>query len=419
MTTLAALHMRTAKIDILLGRDRPMPLVAADPEARRRSRIWDISPSLHCSVIGTCLSAGQLRQLFAKLGETDARTATDHVLHSRGVRLAGQQTQAAKLLNKTLDKLHDSAVRRFAKARSAEDLKTLWMQALDQGDIPGAYWAILTHPIADRGLVQDVFGDIHMLSHMVGSSNRVDIARLRRMEIALTERDETIGRQQLRLQQTAGDRAQLMRRIDALEADAARLQSAQVPARPAEPTSAIAARLEAERMRSAALQQKLDAAEARLAAAQDRIEALEAREQALQGEVAAIERELSHSGAGSSADVAGAAGLAVLYVGGRPGLVDQLRGFATRHDVQLLHHDGGIDDNLGLLPGLVSRADVAYFPVDCISHRAMNQIKKLCTDAGKAFKPLRTASFASFLAAMAADANGRPAWQDGLAMPRF
>ena len=51
--------------------------------------------------------------------------------------------------------------------------------------------------------------------------------------------------------------------------------------------------------------------------------------------------------------------------------------------------------------GLVARAQAAFFPVDCISHTAAGLVKKVCREAGKPFVPLRSASLASFLAALA------------------
>ncbi|HUN43189.1 MAG TPA: hypothetical protein VMU81_23095 [Acetobacteraceae bacterium] len=35
-----------------------------------------------------------------------------------------------------------------------------------------------------------------------------------------------------------------------------------------------------------------------------------------------------------------------------------------------MRNDGGIENHLHLLGGLTSRADIAVFPVDCISHHA-------------------------------------------------
>ena len=69
--------------------------------------------------------------------------------------------------------------------------------------------------------------------------------------------------------------------------------------------------------------------------------------------------------------------LKVLYVGGRPKLIDQLKAFVAVRGGALIAHDGGIDDNFALLPGLVSQADVVYFPVDCISHAAAETKKSL------------------------------------------
>jgi hypothetical protein len=56
----------------------------------------------------------------------------------------------------------------------------------------------------------------------------------------------------------------------------------------------------------------------------------------------------------------------LLYVDGRPAQIGQLRNVAERAGAVLLHHDGGIEDRGGLLPGLISRADAVLFPVDCI-----------------------------------------------------
>ena len=51
-----------------------------------------------------------------------------------------------------------------------------------QGDIPGAYWAALTHPATTQDIVSRIFAGVHMLSHVVGTANRADIRRLRQLE---------------------------------------------------------------------------------------------------------------------------------------------------------------------------------------------------------------------------------------------
>ena len=68
--------------------------------------------------LGPAWAAAELRQFFVKLGDADSRTASDHALHSSGVRAAGKHDLLRKLLNKTLDHRHEAAIKRFAKASS-------------------------------------------------------------------------------------------------------------------------------------------------------------------------------------------------------------------------------------------------------------------------------------------------------------
>jgi hypothetical protein len=117
-----------------------------------------------------------------------------------------RRDDGGKFLNKTLYKRHETAIRRFNKATSAAELRARWALALDQRDIAGPYWALLTHPATDSKLVQDVFGDVHMLSHQVGAAARLDIARLRQLERDLGERDDKIARQEARLRLAAQER---------------------------------------------------------------------------------------------------------------------------------------------------------------------------------------------------------------------
>ena len=124
--------------------------------------------------------------------------ASDKILRGRGIRSAGKHDLVGKLLNKMLENRREASIRRFAKASSAAQVRELWLEAFEQGNIPGGYWAVLTHPATDRPLVEDAFGQVHMLSHMVGSSNRTDITRLRTLERELGERDEKISRQEAR-----------------------------------------------------------------------------------------------------------------------------------------------------------------------------------------------------------------------------
>src|SRR5262245_4824283 len=185
---------------------RPHLLSAVERAEPRRRRIWEISGSFHCSIIGTCLTTTELRQILAKIELPGAHKETDHQLHGRAVLLAGQRAVASRLLQKALDRRHRSLIDRFAKARNAEELRSLWESAAGRAEIPGAYWAVLTHPGATEDLVRHVFGEVHMLSHLVGAANRADIRRLRELEGENGALHEKVARQQRQLHHAAVSR---------------------------------------------------------------------------------------------------------------------------------------------------------------------------------------------------------------------
>lgn len=413
MSSLTVLHRsRPIEPPSLADRLRPPAFGEEGPHSARRRKIWAISPHFHCSIIGTCLTTGELRQVFVKLGDADAGSASDHALHSRGVHAAGRQDLAGKLINKALDRRHEATLRRFGKAASAEELREIWRKAFDDGDIPGAYWAVLTHPVADRQLLHDAFGEVHMLSHLVGSANRIDMARLNRLERQLAERDDKIARQEARLRAAADERALLQRRVEARESELARLAVREQARAGADCDPAVAAdRNEGSKAHADNLAKRLKRAEQEAAEAVRLNRELGLREADLRREVAALEAalQMSEDDGGNAEDLAG---LKLLYVGGRPRLIDQLKAVAAGRGGLLLVHDGGVEDNVTLLPGLISQAELVFFPVDCISHLAAGLIKRHCREANKAYRPLRSASLASFLAALAETGHSLTAEHD-------
>lgn len=400
----------------------PLPPRMIDPaaveamsRAPRRPRIWELSAHLHCSIVGTCLSTAELRQILAKVGLADG-AASDHELHRRGVTLAGRHDGAAKLLHKALDRRHRPAIARFEKAATPDEVMAQWRLAAKQGDVPGGYWAAMTHPATNDTLIREIFGEVHMLSHLVGAANRADIRRLAELEIENDRLRDRLARQhdQLRDGITARDA-----RLRELEELLARRLGESAAAGPADAASERATlegvvaglerRLSAEGNRRAALEERLARLTGMLDRERDRQRTLEQRERALRDELEAVEASF-----GSEADTAAGdgtpasspmppaslAGLSLLYVGGRTDRLGRLRTLSERRGARFLHHDGGVDDRSGLLGGLVNRADVVMFPVDCVSHEAVTIVKRLCRQMSKPYMPLRSSGMGSFASAL-------------------
>ncbi|MFM0054369.1 DUF2325 domain-containing protein [Paraburkholderia phytofirmans] len=384
---------------------------------KRRARLAELDSHLHCSIIGTCLSTHELRKLVPKFRGLDRRDASDLEIHHAAVELAIEGGAAAKALHKLLDEHYASAIRRFDKATDDVALLKLWDEALKSGDIPPAYWALMTHPFATMPVRQKAFGELHMLSHLVGAANRADIRRLVALEEENAALKEKIERQQSRLHELSVQRDTSIAALNE--------QIAQLTAQATRRIPADAAGLETEAQR---LRDKLTDADQRVALHTSRREAAEQR--ALQEQDAALALRRSHdqtltllklvqsecdaleratldaadaaSGTGTRrASLDSVQGKRIVYVGGRPGSNAALKRLVEAAGGELIVHDGGVEDRKGLLAAALPGADLVVFPVDCIDHDSMNTLKRVCERHQIGYFPLRTASVASFVELMA------------------
>jgi hypothetical protein len=391
--------------------DAEKPRVIAQAAAsKRRIQIRDLHHSLHCSIIGTCLTTGELRRLLIRLEVAGIEAKDDHGVHQLGVMLASGPAIGAKQLQKALDRKHKLALNHFAKVKDAATLEAMWDEALKAGDIPGAYWSVLTHPATTEALVKRVFGEVHMLSHLVGAANRADIQRLRQLEAENAVLAEKIERQQQQLRDGFTARDDTIRRLsDALAGQVADATSGTTSTpNEAHALSQALAERDKRLARETARRERLEQRLAKLTA--ERNEARRDRDQArvaceiLRQELASVEARIAMlvpGGDDITAPGSDLNGLTLLYVGGRAHQIPQLRKLVELVNGRLLHHDGGLEHNAALLPGLVSRADLTVFPVDCVSHEAVAALKRTCRRLGKRYLALRTASLASLIAGLA------------------
>lgn len=417
------LRSSPAAFDAGAGLGRPAPATSSASSALsalsaapsrvqpRRASLNDLDTQIHCSVIGTCIGTATLRKLVARHTDLDRERASDLEVHHEAVKLAVEGGAGAKALHKLLDEIHAAGVKRFDAAPSAEALLALWAESLDRGDIPGAYWALMTHPLATAELRRRAFGDVHMLSHLVGAANRADIRRLVTLERDRAALQAQAEQLQARLQDAHAARENDARRLGQTVAEL----RAEIERRDAIPGGAenLALReaLQEKDRRIALHAARRDEAERELQSLRLELEdaacGLE-RSQLTVGfqreEIQTLEAALSppHPAADDEPGVLrrSLAGRRVLYVGGRPSSTPSIRRLVEQAGGEWLHHDGGVEDRKGLLAAALPRADWVLFPVDCIDHDSAQVLKRLCVRHGLPYQPLRSASVASFVAAV-------------------
>jgi len=308
-----------------------------------------------------------------------------------------------KQLQRLLERRHTGSIRRFGQVATATDLLHLWGQRLAAGEVPGPYWAVLTHPATTKALESRIFGDVHMLSHLLGTANHADVRRLKALE---EERD-----------QLAGSFAATRRRLAESEADARRLMqshAAEVATLTGRLLAAQAAEQRARAQSSAPPPDRKDAtyAERREVDRQQEIHRLQAivshqqeRLRAQQAECEALEAVLCSAlvdevdpteadGVGGSTPV-DLGGRRIVYIGGRDRVIPHIRALVERANGAFLHHDGGIEESGSRLEAVLAQGDAVFCPIDCVSHNACRRAKELCRQCAKTFVPLRSASLAA------------------------
>ena len=89
-------------------------------------------------------------------------------------------------------------------------------------------------------------------------------------------------------------------------------------------------------------------------------------------------------------------GKCVLCVGGRSGAINAYRDVVESSGVHFLHHDGGLEERLQRIDGVVAAADIVICQAGCISHNAYWRVKELCKRTGKPCMFVKSAGISSF-----------------------
>lgn len=263
-----------------------------------------------------------------------------------------------------------------------------------------------------------------MLWHLIGAANRADIRRLTLLERDNAQWRERVESQQARIAELSGPHREHRSRFERLTLENTTLRS-KTTVSEVDPDSCETELRQSNqqvllqtRRREVAEQAVVAALAAQREAQQDadRMRRLNAM---LSREVEQAEsrfQALAEPEARSKTTLAQAVeGWKIAYVGGRPSSTPSIRQFVNSSWIQVPRssiHDGSMEDRKGLLARAVASASLVMFPIDCVDHDSMNQLKRLCARHGVPFLALRTASVTCFAAALSAFTSDAPAGPD-------
>ncbi|MBT3023213.1 MAG: DUF2325 domain-containing protein [Candidatus Thiodiazotropha sp. (ex Lucina aurantia)] len=385
-----------------LEQAKPLQQYASRP-AGRRHKLWELEDRLHCPVIGTCLSIDDLKRVVRQSGVVIQARATDFDYHVTLAHAAGEKSRVTKNLQKLLDKRFTRHIRKLSKVRNEEELASHWEQALADDEIPGMFWAVVTHPAISKTLSNRIYGEIHMLSHLSGRSHRKALARIPILEAERDSLEETLKKQRAINEEQLNERD---RRINDLEQLVTRLRQelAINGVAQTDPDSAtLKDALDSQQRRNDWLTMNLAATRRELDEQTNKVTAVnellnENRELLSTSEkkLAQLMHRLS-SDRPPTSTIPNLAGRKVVYIGGRRSLAPHLRSVVEGCHGNFILHDGGVEDSRANLDSKLTGADVVFCPIDCVSHDACLRVKRCCKRNNTMFIPLRSSGITSLL----------------------
>ncbi|MBL8430160.1 MAG: DUF2325 domain-containing protein [Dechloromonas sp.] len=238
-----------------------------------------------------------------------------------------------------------------------------------------------------------------MIQHQLGTGTRAELSvlKLLKEEITLLRRQLDEARQEIEAQRAEKSREtrKLGERVAELHIEIARKDAY---------TATLAGQLELLRSSLPDLKDRQTLAR-RATDAEARANALTAQAGELGREVDYLRGRLStqaeqsektirllladdtgHTGktaAASSEAATSLSGKSVLCVGGRSGSIDGYRQIVEQRGGRFLHHDGGLEESLHRIDGVLAAADLVICQAGCISHNAYWRVKEQCKRTGK------------------------------------
>ena len=395
-------------------------LIKQSKKRTSRLKFWEINGRYHCAAVGTCLTLNDLRLIGRKARVKEMNTWTDYEMHVTFIHTLDEKCHISNLVNKQLDKKYKINILQFSKTKCEQDRVDLWHEAVVTGDIAGAFWAMLTHPDSTENTLFQVYGKVHMLSHLSGATARIDMIEFYHLEKknkALEEqikKNETISNKKIekkekQLSRTKEQLAAIKLVNKALRSDQKELEVI----KKAPLVENLQDKLEKANFE---LETALDAKQRaenteekwkqRATREQEQKQQFELQLANLEEEKLSLENTLSNllgkkqdgvddcaSCPNTNTDLCGRC---VLYIGGRGSQYTHFRQLVEQQNGTFVHHDGGREDGHQKLASIVSKADVVLCPLDCVSHTAMNAVKRHCQNNTKQLVFIPHASLSAF-----------------------
>ncbi|WP_320040410.1 DUF2325 domain-containing protein [uncultured Desulfobacter sp.] len=387
--------------------------------------IWEIERNFKCPVIGAMLSVDKHKDILKKCG-WDVSGLKPYEYHSYLMGCMGDENAVSIKTNNYIRHQSRKYMKQIAalyKKKNAKEVRALWNDYSARGVIGPVMYAIVSHKDTQIDLLQDIHGEVHMMSH----ANMTEIFSIRRK---LEASDQNLIREKnkssyknKKIKELVGQLRQASQEKAWLATENTRLKK-QLGGLEAQteinPVPGPDVNQDVERLEQALNRQREEALRTERERKQLEIQLFSAEnENAMLKDEFAQLSSIFAAGADSvcscrepeTCPVTGECpdqdcprrrlcARRIFMIGGITKMKSYYRQIVEKAGGEFDYHDGYLRSSNDDLAAKVRRCDVVVCPVSCNSHNACLKVKHLCARYNKELKILNSASLSAVTQAL-------------------
>ena len=374
-----------------------------------RKSLWEINDFYHCSTTGTCLTLSEQRNILAK-EKINYKNYSLFEIHSIMISKAKSENRISRRMNNLLNQKYRRELLEFSGCDERK-FRTIWNKNLEVGDICGLYWVAVTSKNYSTEMLNSLFGDVHMLSHINGGEIRGSLQEA----VKIKGRNDKLKNN---LKEEKESRRQTMKQLSVFEKNFTNMERKYSDAttenkRLIEKLTEIRSNRQIEKLEAenTTLKNLLIQSESKLRTYEMSVESFKDEKEKINSELSSL-RETNnflksefyntiqqffdiYQPCDEDCPVFDLCEKRILIVGGMTKLKSLYRDLIEEKGGVFDYHDGYMRGGEDILEEKVKRSDVVLCPVDVNSHNGCLSVKKICKKIDKPYQMLSNSSLTS------------------------
>lgn len=329
-----------------------------------RLRIWEVESRFLCSISGSCLAYLHIRRLLKEAGFPKLSRSTDTLMHGEVIAKLKIDCKFARNFTKALDRKYRDQIDLFNQADTAQKVYDIWSLQHKTEDVRGIYWAAMTHSSTDSECANAIGNEFHMIVHR--SLERYLITST---EVRILKRNITALKNNIR------SNKHNTRKIEEMKVEISLLKKEINSAKKKTPNE------RSKEKTNESLQVSIRHFEAESLRLSQKNEYLQNEVNRLQQAIQEDEKSQPNPQNFENQEILYPEIVLkkkkVLLVGGKKKLKEYCQNVICTRGGVFQHHDGGIEQSKKQLCQCAHRADIIICALDCISHNACLNMKRI------------------------------------------